>query len=149
LRRPAQWRGRRFVVVREELDVRAQDLGVLGQIDIHLTRYTNARGTVASIRALEGGDWRIVLDTTLSPALASESIYHELAHVLQAQRLGGFDRLEDLCNAQWQEIVSAAAARRWRLRTPHPSECSIEIEADELAALWNDQSAIARERISR
>ncbi len=141
-----QWRGRRFVIRRSRIDEARRGLGIVEPVELKLTRYTNERGTAGRLIGLRDGAWRIALDTYVSAAEASRTVYHELAHVVQAQRLGG---MQQLVQRHDQELLAArrlSPAQGRFFRAIKAEGMPIEREAEELALRWHQKGPLAEPR---
>lgn len=121
-----RWRGRRYVITRRDVDVARRLLGILAPVDIRLTRYLD--DTCGRLIACRDGTWIVGLDTYLSPCQASLTLWHELVHVAQAERVGGIEQFDDMVlrEAQAARLVGPRERRffwsRSYRRMPHEWE---------------------------
>jgi hypothetical protein len=107
-------------------------LGIQKPVAVRITYYDRSQIDGRYICERDGVH-RIGVDGAQSPKAASKVLWHELAHVLQAERLGGHDAFDRLWRAEMKAAdVSAAEwtrgkrGRRYR-RTP------LEAEAEAVA----------------
>jgi len=113
-----------------------QELRIADPVELKLVRYTNKWGTVGRVVGFRDGAWRIAIDTTLHPDDAAETLLHELAHVLQAQRLGGIEALFAQADRELLagRLVGPGARRFFRHRAA--LRMPLEREAEQLAREW-------------
>jgi hypothetical protein len=126
---PERWRARRYVVTRAALNESRRLRGIVGPVEIRLTRYKDA--TFGRLIAHRDGTWIVGLDTYLSPRDASITLWHELVHVAQAERVGGMEQLDEMV---FREALAARLAgprerrffwlRAYR-RMPHEREAEL------------------------
>lgn len=137
------WYGRGFTIRRRDLDEACAKLGVIAPVEVKLTRYDDPDGTVGRLIGFVDGTWRIALDTYLPPAEASRTTYHELGHVLQAQRLGGMRELLEQQNHEFSAARLVGRHQRRLLRGRAIARTPLEREAEQLARTWHKQFPIA------
>ncbi len=140
------WYGRRFFIRRQQLEDARQRLGIRIPVELKLTVYTNREGTVARLVGLRGGKWRIALDTHLRANQASMTVYHELAHVLQAERLGGMEQLVAQRKEEEQAAGLIGPNQRKHLRGRAVDRMPLEVEAEQRARRWHKQRPLAEPR---
>jgi hypothetical protein len=129
------WSGERFTITRAALEEACQRVGVQSPVEIVLTRYRYQ--TVGRLAGRRDGIWRITLDATLSAREASRTVYHELAHVVQAERLGGLPNLEARYDAQLRAARLIGRSQRRLFRSRTLSRISLEREAERIAKRWH------------
>ncbi len=139
----AEWRGRRFVIRRARVDEERRRLGIVAPVELKLTCYTNQRGTVGCLIGLRDGVWRIALDTYVSAAEASRTVYHELAHIVEAQRLGGMQQLVARHDQELRAAHVIGPRKLSHLRAGWTEEMPIEREAEKLAVCWHEEAPLA------
>lgn len=140
-----EWRGERFVITRQRLDGARRRLRIAEPVEIRFTRYTKA-GFGGRLSGFKEGSWRIGLDKTLSVNEASRTLWHELVHVAQARRMGGFP--------VWDKRVQQEM-RDARLNGPHPrkffcghayNRMPLEREAERRGRRWHKRFTLADPR---
>lgn len=102
----------RFVVLDDEIDRARRMLGIKSPVMVTPTSYPRSRlkGRYVTMR---NGAHRISISRDLSPRQASATIWHELAHALQAEQLGGSKELY----RRWWKEAAAAGITREQVRT--------------------------------
>lgn len=140
------WLGRGFLIRREGLDAARSRVGVKAPVELKLTTYNGDRETVGRVVGLRHGVWSIALETYLSPRQASLTVYHELAHVLEAQRVGGFDALLNLQEDELRRARVIGRGQRKHLRRWAIARTPLEREAERLAHAWHREHHLATPR---
>lgn len=137
------WTGKGFAIRRRDVKDACSRLGINAPVELKLTRYDDRAGTVGRLVGLRDGSWRIALDTYLRPAEASRTVYHELAHVVQAQRLGGMQRLIDRQEAEFRAARLTGRDQRRFFRTRAAARTPLEREAEQLARRCHYEAPLA------
>jgi hypothetical protein len=107
----------RFRVDTDAMDQASAALGLLLDVRVFVRRYEYPSGRYIGVR---GGVHHIGVDRDLSAPDASRTLWHELTHALQAERLGGHKAFERQWWAEMREIglsrrqASRASGRRYR-----------------------------------
>lgn len=117
-----------------------------GMVGLKIVQYTNRSGTVAAF-GWRAGAWRFAVDTNLPPSEASRSVYHEMAHILQAQRLGGLDTFDARVDEEMRAAGLAGRSHRTVFRYSAYENMPLEVEAEELAERLQDELPLADQRL--
>jgi hypothetical protein len=131
------WYGRGFWIPRERLLLACAAIGIETPVELKLTTYRSDRGTVGRLVGLRNGVWRIAVETYLSPRQGSLTVFHELAHVLQAERVGSFEALLELQDKEFRGARVTGRGQRTYLRSWAISRTPLEQEAERLAKRWH------------
>ena len=140
------WSGRGFAIRRQDVEDACERLGIKAPVELKLTRYDDRYGTVGRLVGFRNGSWRIAIDTYLRPPEASRTVYHELAHVLQAERVGGMQRLIDRHEAEFRAARLTGRDQRRFFRARAAARTPLEQEAEQLARRWHRQFSLADRR---
>jgi hypothetical protein len=121
----------RFKVLREEVDRARRELGIRDPVVVSITRSEQFPSRYIAHR---DGRHRLGVANYLGPRRASSSIWHELAHVRQAEELGGFEAFD----REWGHQLEEAGISKRQIRTGrYPrrlyNRAPLEREAEELA----------------
>ena len=98
-----------------------------GMVGLKIVQYTNRSGTVAAF-GWRAGAWRFAVDTNLPPSEASRSVYHEMAHILQAQRLGGLDTFDARVDEEMRAAGLAGRSHRTVFRYSAYENMPLEVK---------------------
>jgi hypothetical protein len=93
------------------------------KLPVKLRYHSRPGGTGANYRLHRAGHHNIMVKSYLTPAQASEALWHELTHALQAERAGG-------TTEAWQKVLVAHKGRYKR--------CPLEIEARQMSETMKD-----------
>jgi hypothetical protein len=132
------------LITGEDVDAARELFGIVAPVEIRLTRYSY--DTCGRLIGFRNGVWIIGLDTYLSPRQASLTLWHELAHVAQAERVGGIEQFHELVlsEAEAARLIGRSARRflwsRAYRRMPH------EREAERRGRRGHRESRLARRR---
>src|SRR5947209_6748310 len=124
-----EWRGRRFVIRRERLEEACKKLGISDPVELSIRSMEKNKGRV---RGYRDGAFRITLDTYLSRRDASRTLWHELVHVMQAEREGGFEALDARAAKEMREASLEGQNQRKRFRDRTYGGTPLEREAEAL-----------------
>lgn len=113
------------MITRTDLNTARRVLGISAPVELRITRYRD--DTCGRLIANRDGTWIVGLDTYLSRQ-ASLTLWHELVHIAQAERVGGVKNFEEMV---LEEAVAGRLVgpreRRWfwsraYRRMPHERE---------------------------
>lgn len=134
----------RFEVSKERLDEARRKLGIRSPVVVRIVRYSWTYGGYIGER---DGVHRIGVDHRLSPRSASQTIWHELGHVRQAEHVGGLSCFDAEFERQLAAVgVSGRDLSRGRFSTIGKyNRTPFEREAEQVARR-NRRNRLTRKR---
>jgi hypothetical protein len=138
-----QWRGKRFVIKRERLEEACARLGIKQPVELSIRAMKNNDGI---LRGFRDGAFRITLDPYMSPDYASSTLWHELVHVMQAEREGGWEAYDVRSAREMREAGLEGPDQRKYFRERARRNMPLEREADEIGERCDKELPLARPR---
>lgn len=139
-----EWRGRRYVIKRERLDLARRRLRIEQPVEIRITYYRT--GDDGGVIGFRDGTWRIGLDTYLTANQASRTLWHELVHVAQARRAGGLDQLFARVKREHRAVRLSGRNPRRFFKSHAYRQMPLEKEAEQRSRLWHERYPLAQRR---
>jgi hypothetical protein len=120
----------------------ATRLGIRDPVHVSITDYWGGEmaGRLIGFRA---GSWRLGVDTHLSAAQASRTLWHELMHVVQAQDAGGLDQFDARVVKELRAAGLLGRDQRRFARHRAYNRIPTEREAESAARRWDRQLSLA------
>lgn len=138
-----EWRGQRFVIRRERFEQACGKLGIKQPVALSIRRVDNNKGQIVGFR---DGAYRVTLDTYLRPRDASITLWHELVHVMQAEREGGWEAFDARGASEMREARLAGRGQRKHFRDWAERHIPLEQEAEKLGRQLHKELPLAGRR---